>query len=363
MSAADTNEVGSADRSGEISAAVRAAFESGQPLYINGGGSKRQLVGRDCIATTLEVGAHSGIVDYAPRELVLTARAGTPITELQSVLDAEGQYLAFEPPQFDGRATLGGTLACNLSGPGRPWTGSIRDMVLGVKIVSGTGEILRYGGQVMKNVAGYDVSRLQAGALGTLGVISEVSLKVLPRPEHSVTLRYELPADAAVADMNQRAVTPKPLTGACWIDGALYLRLSGADSAVRHTASQWGGDQVADDAAFWSGLRDMSLPPFAATEPVWRIACAANAPINTSVPPAVIDWGGAQRWLRGELEETSLRQQVEHTGGTLQLFAGGDRAAEVRGPVSAVSANLQRRLKNSFDPAGILNPGRLYSWL
>ena len=198
------------DRADELLAAVREARETATPLYILGGDSKRHLLGRECTAQVLDVSAHRGIVDYQPAELVLTALAGTPICELVDALAARGQELPFDPPQFDGRATLGGTLACNLSGPGRPWSGSVRDMVLGVQLINGRGELLNFGGQVMKYVAGYDIARLHAGALGTLGLISRISLKVLPRPEHSLTL-----------------VQP-PLSGREQLDEMLRLRLAAA---------------------------------------------------------------------------------------------------------------------------------------
>ena len=226
-------------------------------------------MGRDCEAKPLEVSGHRGIVDYQPDELVLCARAGTPLRTLQDTLAEHNQVLPFDPPMFGGRATLGGTLACNLSGPGRPWYGSIRDATLGVKLVNGKGELLQFGGKVMKNVAGYDVSRLQAGALGTLGVITEINLKVLPRPESSITLAYEMDAATALATMNRRAVEPKPLSGACWFNGTLYLRLSGAASAVGKTASIWGGSACAETETPWTGLREMDLPCFTGDAPLW----------------------------------------------------------------------------------------------
>ncbi len=351
------------DCTAAIAAEVAAAAAAGRPLYIVGGDSKRHLAGRDCDGGNLSVAAHTGVIDYHPRELVITARAGTPLTQLRATLAAERQCLAFDPPDFGGRATLGGTLACNLNGPARPWRGSIRDAVLGVTLVNGKGETLRFGGSVMKNVAGYDVSRLQAGALGTLGVVLEASLKVLPVPEHSVTLRYDMDIDDAIASMNRRAAEPRPLSGAAWIDGALFLRLSGAESAVRHTAGLWGGDTLADADAPWASLRDMQLPFFGGDAPLWRLSMNASSPATDSFGPMLIDWCGAQRWVRGEPHVASLQRYASHGGGHATLFRGGDRAGEVRAPLSSVEQRLQTRLKQAFDPAGVLNPGRLYSWL
>jgi len=345
----------------EISEKIRAARAADCPLYISGGGSKRDILGRDCSAETLSVAQHRGIVDYQPGELVLSARAGTPLSELQACLAGEGQHLPFEPPQFDGRATLGGTLACNLSGPARPWAGSIRDAVLGLGLISGSGEILRFGGKVMKNVAGYDISRLQAGALGTLGVISEVSLKVLPQAEQILTLRYETSAAQAIELMNQRAATPKPLTGACWVDGGLYLRLSGAASAVNHTAQQWGGERLSPQsgATFWRQLREMELPFFAGEQPLWRLSMKATAQPHSEA--VLIDWCGSQRWIRSVSELGAVQDLAGR--GHVQLFRHGQRDGELRTPLDRVQQRLHRRLKSTFDPSGILNPGRLYSWM
>jgi glycolate oxidase FAD binding subunit len=351
------------DRSGEMAATIAEAASRQQALYICGGGSKRQILGRDCPGQELAVSGHSGIIDYQPSELVLTARAGTPLAEIVATLEREGQALAFEPPLYAGRATLGGTVATNSSGPARPWAGSARDMVLGVQLLDGRGQLLNFGGQVMKNVAGYDVSRLQAGALGTLGVLSQVSLKVLPRPEHSLTLAYDMDAAAAIDSMNRRAGQPGPLSGACWLDGRLYLRLSGAAAAVDHTAAHWGGERLAGGADFWQQLREMTLPFFAGDEPLWRLSIKSTAPPPEFHGPALIDWGGAQRWLRGELDFAALQRAAAQAGGSATLFAGGDRGGQLRPAPDAVTRRLHERLKQAFDPLRILNPGRLYDFL
>jgi glycolate oxidase FAD binding subunit len=351
------------DRSREIASAVAEAAARQQPLYINGGGSKRHLLGRDCDAPCLDVAGHTGITDYQPSELVLTARAGTPLAEIEAALELEGQALPFEPPLFDGRATLGGTVACNMSGPARPWAGSARDLVLGVQLIDGRGQLLTFGGQVMKNVAGYDVSRLQAGALGTLGVLSEISLKVLPRAEHSLTLVYELGAAAAIASMNRRAGQPCPLSGACWLDDRLYLRLSGAAAAVDHTARVWGGELLAGGTDFWRDLRELALPFFAGGDPLWRLSIKPTADSFDSAGPTLIDWGGAQRWLRGDSGLSELQRSAAAAGGNAVLFRGGDRSAELRPAPDPVTRRLQERLKQAFDPQRILNPGRLYGEL
>ncbi len=350
-----------ADCSEQLIDALAAARAAGSPCYLRGGGSKRHLSGRDCTAAELDLSTHRGIIDYQPGELVITARGGTPVAAVLDTLRAEGQTLAFEPPVMSGRATLGGTLACNLSGPGRPWGGSVRDRVLGVQLINGRGERLNFGGRVMKNVAGYDISRLQAGALGTLGILSEISLKVEPLPEHSLTLRFDMPADAAIETMNRRAGEAAPLSGACWLEGQLYLRLSGAASAVEHTAGNWGGERLAGSAGPWEGLREMTLPFFAGDAPLWRLSVQATAPVSHD--STLLDWCGAQRWLRGDVSRDEMDRLAAQAGGHATLFRGGDRTAEVRPPLSPTETTVHRRLKRAFDPDGILNPGRLYSWL
>jgi glycolate oxidase len=351
------------DHSAQILDALLRARERRCPVYITAGGSKRQLAGRDCDALALDVSGHRGIVEYQPTELVITARAGTPLTVLADALAEHNQQLPFEPPLFSGKATLGGTLACNLSGPARPWRGSIRDHVLGVSLINGRCEFLKFGGKVMKNVAGYDVSRLQAGALGTLGVLCDISLRVAPLPEQTITLCYAMSATEAIDCMNRRAAEPKPLSAACWLDGQLYLRLSGAASAVQSTAAQWGGDVLTPEQAPWEGLREMSLPCFAGEAPLWRFSLQSSAPLREGFGPTLIDWGGAQRWVRGEHSWRLVQQAAAAAGGHVTLFRGGNRRAEVRTTLSVVEQRLQQRLKRAFDPDGILNPGRLYSWL
>ena len=354
------------DLTEQLVATVAQAFADKTPLSISGGDSKVHILGRNTVSNstdTLELSPHSGVVEYHPAELVITAKAGTPLTQINALLAAEGQILSFESPELSGRATLGGTLACNMSGPARPWGGSIRDNVLGVQLINGKGELLRFGGQVMKNVAGYDVSRLQAGAQGTLGVITQVSLKVLPAPEHSITLSYELDAAAAVALMNTKSAQAKPINGAYWVDGVLFLRLSGAKDAVVHTARLWGGELVADAADLWQNLREFNHPFFSGDEPLWRLSHKPNAPISGENGDLLIDWGGAQRWLRGARDHSALENLAEQAGGHATLFRGGNRCTEVQHQLSAIQKQLHQRVKHAFDPEGILNPGRLYSWM
>ncbi len=342
---------------------IVVARATGSSIKIRGGGSKEHFCGRDIEGEILSLAEHHGIINYDPNELVLTALAGTTLTELNAALDNKDQQLSFEPPHFSEAATLGGTLACNQSGPARPWAGSIRDMVLGVRLINGKGEHLRFGGQVMKNVAGYDVARLQAGALGCLGIITEVSLKIIPKSETSLTLVKELSESSAIRLMNELAGLPRPLSGATWVDGQLYLRLSGTENAILGTAKKWGGEKLKEADVFWQNLREHQLSFFKPASALWRFSIRSTAKPVMPGSETVIDWAGAQRWLRGDYEFGQMQKLATQAGGHVTLFRGGDRNAEVRHPLSQVEQQLQKRLKLAFDPQGILNPGRLYSWM
>ncbi|MCM0613213.1 glycolate oxidase subunit GlcE [Marinobacter sediminum] len=344
---------------------VLQARDGGQKLNIAGGETKA-FMGReaDAGAGTLNIGEHSGIVEYHPVELVLTVRAGTPLSEIEATLAEQGQALHFEPPRLGAASTIGGTLACNLSGPARPWSGSVRDQVLGVRLLNGKGEHLRFGGQVMKNVAGYDVSRLQAGAMGTLGVMTEISLKVMPKPAASMTLVQEMGMDEVIHYMNSRAAESKPITGACWVDGKVYLRLSGARSAVEATAEKWSGEVMEKGGEFWQQVQDMQHGFFAGNDvPLWRFSVGSTAANPKLEGDWFIDWAGSQRWFRGAGELKDMEPLARAAGGQVSLFRGGDRSEEVMHHQPEALKTIQRRIKNAFDPDNIFNPGRLYSWL
>jgi len=341
-------------------AAVRRARDAKQPLRIVGGGSK-SFLGREPTGEPLECAGHAGLVGYDPTELVVTARGGTRLAELQAALAAEGQMLPFEPPAFGATATIGGTVACGLSGPCRPYAGAARDYVLGTRVLSGNGEVLRFGGEVMKNVAGYDVSRLMCGAFGTLGVLLDVSLKVLPRPAAELSLRFDLAPAAAIEAMNRWAARPLPLSGAAHDGAVLLLRLSGAEAAIAAARASLGGEELADGQRWWHELREHRLPFFAGDTPLWRLSVKSTAAPMDLPGDWLIDWGGAQRWLRTPASAEQVRQAARAAGGHATLFRGGDRSGEVYTPLPAAVASLHRRLKSAFDPAGILNPGRLYA--
>ena len=347
------------DLTKEFREQVDEALALGTPLELKGGGSKR-FYGRSTGGNPMLLREHSGIVSYEPKELVVTARCGTPLSELEQMLAEQGQMLAFEPPHFGKNATLGGAIACGFSGPRRPYAGSARDFVLGARIINGRGEVLHFGGEVMKNVAGYDVSRLMAGSLGTLGLILDVSLKVLPRPEEEITLIQQRNPDEAIRLMNEWAARPLPISGACYDGAQLHLRLSGASRALVSTHELIGGEKQADASQFWKNLREQQYGFFASDKPLWRLSLPAHAPQLELPGKQLVDWGGAQRWLISGSEAKVIRKAVSRAGGHATLFRGGDHAGEVFHPLPEALYRLHLDLKSSFDPDGIFNRGRMY---
>jgi glycolate oxidase FAD binding subunit len=334
---------------------IREAASRRTPLRLRGGGSK-DFYGGALAGEVLDTREYAGIVDYEPTELVVTARCGTPLAALEAALQEHGQMLAFEPPRFGGAATLGGCVAAGLSGPRRASAGAVRDFVLGTRLVDGRGRDLAFGGRVMKNVAGYDVSRLLAGSLGVLGLIAEVSLKVLPRPALERTLRLALPEARALEALNRWAGQPLPISASAWRDGELFLRLSGAESAVRAAAQALGGEEA---PAPWAALREHGDPWFAGEAPLWRLSVPSHAGPLGLTGPQLIEWGGALRWVRGG-EPAEMRAAAARAGGHATLFRGGERSAGVFAPLAPAALRLHRELKAAFDPAGIFNPGRLH---
>ncbi|MHB1143466.1 MAG: glycolate oxidase subunit GlcE [Thiobacillus sp.] len=337
---------------------IRAAHDSHTPLIIEGGGSKT-FYGNADEGEVLATRTLNGIVDYEPKELVLTTRAGTPLADIEALLAGQNQMLAFEPPHFGGGATLGGSIAAGLSGPRRPYAGAARDFVLGVRMIDGTGQPLRFGGQVIKNVAGYDVSRLMVGALGTLGLITEVSLKVLPQPAAETTLQFELGEAAAIVKMNQWAGQPLPLSASSWHAGLLTVRLSGAASAVQAAQAKLGGEAMKDAAAFWQRLRDQATP-FFDKRPLWRLAVKPTTPPLNLGDAQWIEWGGAVRWLASDRPAATLRETAKTAGGHATLFRGDTPADGAFAPLAPALLALHRNLKQRFDPRGIFNRGRMY---
>ncbi len=333
--------------------AVRDAHAHGQGLAIMGSGSKSFLLPapEDVGVSLLSVAEHSGVLEYRADELVLTARAGTPLRELQQMVARHRQMLPFDPPMFSGGGTLGGAVASGLSGPGRPWWGSVRDCVLGVELVNGLGEALSFGGQVMKNVAGYDLSRLQVGGFGTLGVILSVSIKLLPQPASERTCALELSAIDSLALIRKFARRPLPITASCFDGERLRIRLSGAEAAVFSACEAIGGE-ISEQDRFWQHLRDHELPGLRHVDGLWRLSLPPAADVGLN--GAVVEWAGALRWLVAEADE--VVSLAERAGGTATRFSAGfAQLTAMHMPLAM--RKYHRRLKAAFDPRNILNPG------
>ncbi len=343
---------------------VLAAASDGTPLVIRGGGTKA-FYGNPTQGDPLDAAEHRGIVSYEPTELVITARCGTPLAELQDALAAQRQFLPFEPPAFGEGATVGGMVACGLSGPRRAAAGALRDYVLGAALLDGRGRLLYFGGQVMKNVAGYDVSRALAGSLGMLGVITEVSIKVLPLPPAEASLAIEADEATALRMMNTWAGQPLPVSATAWREGTLTVRLSGARAAVdsarerfaqAHAARELDAEQA---HAFWQDLREQRDAFFAGDAPLWRLSVPSTVP-RLGLPGAqLIEWGGALRWWRSDADASAIRGAAQAAGGSATLFRGGARGANVFDALPPAIADIHRRLKDEFDPRRIFNRGRL----
>lgn len=337
---------------------VQQAAATGTALRIVGSDSKA-FYGGDCqAATPISMFDHCGVIDYEPSELVLSARSGTPLDDIKALLAQHGQMLAFEPPAFGEKATLGGTLACGFSGPRRPFAGSARDFMLGCKIVNGQGEVLSFGGRVMKNVAGFDVSRLMVGAMGSLGVLLEVSLRVLPAPEAELSLVYSLTVTDALARMSAIAAQPWPLSALAYDGEQLRVRLSGAEAAVQAAARQLGGEIDPNGETFWWDLREQRLAFFQQPGDLWRISVApAAAPLALS-GNWFMDWGGALRWLKTDLPADVIHTATAKAGGYATSFRGLDKNAWIR--LDPVLLALQQKIRMAFDPLKLFNPGRLH---
>lgn len=340
-------------------AQVLAATAAKRALRIRGGGTK-DFYGQALVGDILDTRVWSGIVDYEPTELVITARSGTPLVDIEAALAERNQMLAFEPPHFGAGATFGGVIASGLSGPRRASSGALRDFVLGAVLMDGAGQVLTFGGQVMKNVAGYDVSRLLAGSMGTLGLMLQVSCKVLPRTRREATLRFAMTEIDALRQLNAWGGLPLPISASCWHDGVLMLRLSGAGAAVDAALGSLGGALHSDCAPFWASVREQQHAFFAGTTPLWRLSVPSTTSALVLPGQQLIEWGGALRWLKSEADAATIRRSVEAAGGHATLFRGGDKVAGVFQPLAPAIARIQQRLKASFDPSHIFNPGRDY---
>ncbi|MDS4072946.1 MAG: glycolate oxidase subunit GlcE [Defluviicoccus sp.] len=347
---------------------VRAARDRKSALDVRGGGTKA-FYGGTPRGELLDMRPLAGISRHEPTELVVTARAGTPLVELEAALAEHGQCLPFEPPRFGDGGTVGGMVAAGLAGPARASAGAARDYVLGATLLDGNGELLTFGGQVMKNVAGYDVARLLAGSMGVLGAICEVSLKVLPVAPDRATLAFEWDETQALDRLNRWAGQPLPLNAGAWYEGRLYARLAGARAAVRAARDRLGGValEAGEADAWWESVRDhrhafftLTAAELAGGECLWRLSVPATAAPLDLPGDRFIEWGGAQRWWRTRAPGEQTRAAAARAGGHATLFRAADKSAGVFAPLAPPLARIHRGLKQAFDPAGVFNPGRLY---
>jgi len=348
------------DMSQAILAQVIEARASNTKLNIVAGNSKR-FYGREVTGQKLDVSGHTGIISYEPTELVITARAGTPLHDIETVLAAENQMLGFEPAAFADSASIGGTIACGFSGPRRAFTGAARDFILGSRIINGKAEQIHFGGEVMKNVAGYDVSRLMCGALGTLGVLLDVSIKVLPRPEAEMTLVFEMSAGEALNKVHKLARQSLPISATCFDDSLLFVRLSGTDGTVKAAQAQLGGDVMPEGAGFWQQLKEHKLDFFAPQKNIWRISLASNSPLLDLQGAQLYEWNGALRWLVSDMDEQDIRNEVARYDGHAICFRQCTKQQQVFHPLDSSLMKIHQTLKNAFDPHAIFNPGRMYA--
>jgi glycolate oxidase FAD binding subunit len=347
------------DIAADLAGAVRAATGAREPLRIVGGDTKAAH-GRRVESRRLDVAGHRGVTAYDPSELVITARAGTPVAEIEALLTQRGQRLAFEPPILSEASTIGGMVAAGYAGPRRPFAGAVRDSILGVTVLDGRGEALRLGGTVFKNVAGFDGFRLMAGAFGCLGVLLDVSIRVAPIPaaETSCSLEMDWPAARGLITALMRR--PLPLDGAAHDGARLHLRLSGAARGVEALAREIGGE--ATPQGFWDDLRHRRAPIFAAPR-LWRLSIPRLARLDDLPGPWLRDWAGGEIWLETDAEAMTVRALATSVEGHATLYRGAAPGEEVFAPLPAGLMALHRRVKAAFDPAGIFNPGRMYEGL
>ncbi len=346
----------------KIKEQILTAIERIEPLHIVGGNSKAFL-GRDISGMQIDMANYTGVISYEPTELYITVKAGTLLSDVKQILSEQGQMLAFEPPEVIEKTTMGGVVATGLSGPRRPYAGSVRDFVLGVRCINGLAKEMSFGGQVMKNVAGYDLSRLLTGSYGTLGVILEVTLKVLPIPEFELTGCQAMSVQSALDMMHAISAKAVPVSASCYDGKMLVIRFSGNEKNVKETLREFGLEEYSNGNHFWNELRDFKLPFFHTDSPIWRLSVPSTADLNLEEDKYLVDWGGAQYWLISERPTNEVFTMADEVGGSALLFRGGDRNGDVFQPLPVGLFKLQQELKQAFDPHRILNRKKMYEKL
>lgn len=343
---------------------VSKAASQNRPIRIVGGGTKN-FYGGPLEGDTLDIHEWSGILSYEPTELVMSVKAGTPLSDVESALAEQGQELAFEPPRFGKNSTIGGAIVSGLSGPARLARGPVKDYLLGCTIIDGRGQLLHFGGTVMKNVAGYDVSRILPGSMGTLGLAVDLSIKVLPKAPAQITLQFDMDTNEAIRKVNEWLSSPLPINASVYLDGTLFVRLRGAHAAVAQAAKTLGGQKLEDKAEnrLWEQIRDQKHTFFKTDGDVWRLSVPPTTPDLALDGETLIEWGGGLRWFKPTeaVSDETIRRLTERVGGHATLYISHDFSGKSHTfhPPQAAMLNLQKRLKNQFDPAGIFNRNRM----
>lgn len=346
----------------QLASKVASAYNNRTPLNITAAGTKSFLGRQADNAQALDVTGHHGIVEYDPAELVMVARAGTPLMEIEKVLHEHGQMLGFEPPFADAGATLGGAVAAGLAGPRRAYSGAVRDFILGATFINGKGETITAGGKVIKNVAGFDLFRPMARSMGTLGVLLQVALRVLPLPEFEKTLLHEENDElCALRKMNQWPIETQAISASCWDGKHIRIRLSGSASGIAHASGYIGGHQV-DTVDYWHDLTNFKLDFFQQPGHLWRVSVSPMSEALGVNAHQLIDWGGAQRWLKTDEPPTNIRTRADQLGGFAECYSP-DATIPTFHPMDGAILAVNKRLKVALDPAGILNPGRMHPGL
>ncbi len=343
---------------------VKAAIASRESVYIHGGNSK-SFYGNKVDAKLLDISQHTGVVNYEPTELCITVRAGTRLSDIETLLAENQQILPFEPPMYTDDATIGGAIATGISGPRRAYTGSVRDAILGVQIINGDGDIVDFGGQVMKNVAGYDLSRLMVRSQGTLGVILNVSLRLLPKPTHDISLSFETSATEAIEYFQSLRTQQLPISATAWHDNQAYIRLSASEATIENSQKKLGLSPLETSESLWQDFRDHKHTFFNRFDrPLWRLSLSPAAENASNLDEQqLIEWGGAQRWLSSNAPANIIQSLMSKQGGHATLFRSNVADTQIFPVLDPVLLTLHQRLKSKMDPHGIFNPNRIYQGL
>ncbi len=339
---------------------ILTAIDSDESIKVVGGNSK-EFLGRTTAGLRMDMAGYTGIISYEPTELFITARAGTLLTEVKQALAEQGQMLPFEPPEVNEKSTIGGVVATGLSGPCRPYTGSVRDFVLGIRCINGLAKEMSFGGQVMKNVAGYDLSRLLTGSFGTLGIIMDVTFKVLPIPEFELSACKKMSKEEAIRVMSELSTKPIPISAVCYYENLLYVRFSGNENVIKDCLKIFELEEYDDGVRFWNELRNFKHSFFKSDKPLWRLSVPSLTNLNLKGDEFLMDWGGAQYWLVSDRPSNEIFNMAEQQGGSAMLFRGGDHDGDVFQPLSETLFKLHKNLKHAFDPHRVLNAGKMYT--